>query len=409
MPDTLPRLTPLSAHEQSAKVSQFKQGKRAILCCEGGGVRGIFTLQILKAFEEYTGARCIDIFDMFAGASTGAIIAGALAYGFSLDDLISLYRSDNREIFKKTALGWTRLIIPRYSSEPVERILKGLFADASLAECRRDILITAKDTVRGETTYFTAFHGPNDIRGTYQDVRLRDAIAASAASAPTYFKPFGRFIDGGIGSYNNVSYVAAVEALRYSARPVPKGRVNDRGERDPQGRWPVYTYPAADQLYAPGNLHVLSFGTGRQVLNMEPGEAEDIKTSIGWLHWIIGEGFDDANREQTYIAHEELDANEHAITFRDYQLNYTDVAVERLRAIDPQLPPGVEGRKLSLDSVDSFDFLDRLGRAFGTWLKQDHRFLSSQEFADPILTQPAKYHIDVYSKQVKDELRSRVR
>ena len=53
---------------------------RRILACDGGGIRGIITLQCLKKLEDRVG-RLVQYFDMFAGTSTGAMIAGGLAAG----------------------------------------------------------------------------------------------------------------------------------------------------------------------------------------------------------------------------------------------------------------------------------------------------------------------------------------
>src|SRR5450432_517190 len=64
---------------------------RAILCLDGGGIRGILTLQLLKALEAQAGAPCHQIFDMVAGTSTGAIIAGLIASGRSAVEIDELY------------------------------------------------------------------------------------------------------------------------------------------------------------------------------------------------------------------------------------------------------------------------------------------------------------------------------
>src|SRR6185369_13019758 len=54
---------------------------RALLTLDGGGIRGIMTIQLLKALEEQAGAPCFRIFDLCAGTSTGGIIAGLIASG----------------------------------------------------------------------------------------------------------------------------------------------------------------------------------------------------------------------------------------------------------------------------------------------------------------------------------------
>ena len=458
------RLTPLSTDAIPESVIRYRAGRRLILCLDGGGIRGILTLQALKSLEQHVGGRCIDVFDMFAGTSTGAIIAGALAWGVSVDDLIALYRDRHREIFTRskrwiavaaatallaaivgyligawlgagigavtggvggTLIGRSLLVVPVYDHRRFRRILESLFGDDTLADCHRDILITGKDTVRAETTYFTAFHpqpSPQDgsaagsrtasVRGTYRNVRLSKAILASAGSVPIYFRPVGRFVDGGIGTFANVSYAAPVEALRFSAEPREVGRLNDEGKIDPDGRWPVYDYPREDQLYRPGAVGVVSFGTGRQVTNMDVGKAQRIATALGWIGWIINEMLSDSDEQQSYVAFQELMREQQAIDFRRFQIHFTPRTMDVLRSIEPGLPERIDGSKLTLDAVNRFELLDALGRGFGAWLRQarpgDDRarfdLTGHVELGHPVTSNPARYHIDAYSREVMAEL-----
>lgn len=64
---------------------------RWICSIDGGGLRGIFPLRMLEQLEAYYGKPCSEMFDMFAGTSTGSIIASMLATGHSVKDVISLY------------------------------------------------------------------------------------------------------------------------------------------------------------------------------------------------------------------------------------------------------------------------------------------------------------------------------
>lgn len=326
--------------------------RKAILTLDGGGVRGIITLHALRAMEGVFGQSCFQTFHGFAGTSTGAIIAGALAYGLSVDQLIDLYRERRQEIFSRTLSSYfLGPLVTRYRKGPIREILRDFFGDVTLEQLRKDIFITATDTVRSETTYFTSFTQNGNRWGHYQQLLLRHAIEASL-SAPTYFPPHGRFIDGGVGVHNNPAYVSAVEALRFSRPPVAGG---------PQGG-----------VYQKGRLDVVSFGTGAQPQLMEPGEAA--RTSVfGWLGYVIGEGMDQASSQQSYIAWNELKNEENAIRFYRYQLHLSDADPSRdfiSNTLGLWLPPDFEMDELTLDAADDerFDFLDAVGQAWGAYL-----------------------------------------
>ena len=52
-----------------------------ILFLDGGGIRGLLSIEILMDIEARTEKRIIDLFDWIVGTSTGRIIALALVYG----------------------------------------------------------------------------------------------------------------------------------------------------------------------------------------------------------------------------------------------------------------------------------------------------------------------------------------
>lgn len=52
-----------------------------ILCLDGGGVRGLVQIEMLRQIEQKTGKRIVDLFEWIVGTSTGGIIALALVYG----------------------------------------------------------------------------------------------------------------------------------------------------------------------------------------------------------------------------------------------------------------------------------------------------------------------------------------
>jgi hypothetical protein len=324
---------------------------RRILACDGGGIRGIITLHCLKALEERLGVERLCLyFDMFAGTSTGAMIAGSLAAGAKVSEVIDAYVNDRRKIYTRSPLWLLWPLATKYRKGPMRRFLRKTFEDKKLGELPADLLITAVDTVRSEITFFSSFktlERDEETRqfkryGTYKDVRLRDAVEASA-SAPTYFKAHGRFIDGGSTVYINPAYVAAVEALRYSS---PKGR------------------PELSRYYN-ARIEVYSFSTGVFARSMEGGEAMDT-FPFDWIEYLIEESSSQAGEQQSYIAQRELELAAGAIVFNRHDLYLTP------RVIWDWAPPGCifDPDQLALDAVDEkrFALLSALGQRYGEHL-----------------------------------------
>ena len=55
-----------------------------ILCLDGGGVKGLVQIEMLRQIEQRTGKRIVELFDWIVGTSTGGIIALALVHGISI-------------------------------------------------------------------------------------------------------------------------------------------------------------------------------------------------------------------------------------------------------------------------------------------------------------------------------------
>ena len=63
-----------------------------IVSCDGGGIRGIVTTLLLQDIQTKV-PNFLDRVDIFAGTSTGAIIALGLARGVPIHTLVNLYQS----------------------------------------------------------------------------------------------------------------------------------------------------------------------------------------------------------------------------------------------------------------------------------------------------------------------------
>jgi patatin-like phospholipase/acyl hydrolase len=114
-----------------------------VLSLDGGGVRGILELIVLRYLQDYftheLGAYVpvIEMFDLVVGTSTGGIIALGLAH--CLWDIRSSIRKFTdlvREIFAPRPLGtrpfFRYLYSHKYRSSPVENAYKNLFSKNEL-------------------------------------------------------------------------------------------------------------------------------------------------------------------------------------------------------------------------------------------------------------------------------------
>ena len=70
-----------------------KQGLR-ILSMDGGGMKGLATVQMLKEIEKGTGKRIHELFDLICGTSTGGMLAVALGIKLmTLEECEDIYKN----------------------------------------------------------------------------------------------------------------------------------------------------------------------------------------------------------------------------------------------------------------------------------------------------------------------------
>jgi len=80
---------------------------KRLLALDGGGIRGVFALEVLAQIEARLREKAgnphlllADHFDYLAGTSTGAIIATCLAWGMSVAEVRDLYVGKAVEMFQ---------------------------------------------------------------------------------------------------------------------------------------------------------------------------------------------------------------------------------------------------------------------------------------------------------------------
>jgi predicted acylesterase/phospholipase RssA len=151
-----------------------------ILALDGGGVKGALSARILERLE--VEAPFLHNIKLFAGTSTGGIIALALAARVSVSDIVSLYRDHSSTIFQsrdwvdKVSGGMDEYVRANYGQEGLRGVLTDVFGDLRLPDLETDVLLPCFDLMRFR---------PKFLDRT-DDWSLVDAALATSA-APTYF------------------------------------------------------------------------------------------------------------------------------------------------------------------------------------------------------------------------------
>ena len=191
-----------------------------ILALDGGGTRGIYTAQLLANIERAFQVQLKECFNLIAGTSAGAIIAGAAATGIPMEEIVYLFEKEAPQIFRKK---WYRhpLFFSRYSKSLLAKSLVKHLPELLLDDIETPLMITCSDLINGSGYVFKTggyrhppLHSPND-GASVLNVPLREAILASCA-APTFFDPslIGNVLlsDGSLWA-SNPSLAALTDAI----------------------------------------------------------------------------------------------------------------------------------------------------------------------------------------------------
>ena len=201
-------------------------GPKKLLALDGGGVRGVITLEVLHRLESTLAEELCagedfvlgDYFDYIAGTSTGAIIAAGLAKGLRVAHLLDLYLTRGQEMFDHAAL--RRRYHYRYGGLRLRNLLQGMLGkDTTLGS--EDLKTLLLVVVRNATTDspWPLSNNPNALFNSASRadnnlaIPLWQLVRASTA-APTYFPPetvtLGEhgfvFVDGTLTMYNNPAF-----------------------------------------------------------------------------------------------------------------------------------------------------------------------------------------------------------
>lgn len=226
--------------------------KYRILSLDGGGIRGILTARLIERIAAQR-PDFLSSVDLFAGTSTGSILAIGLAKGLTPTDLVRLYREQGPHIFHHDILHdvgslWG-LRGAKYTTKNRLQGIQPTIGEITLADLLPKHVLVATYQLDSQNPiepvpagqpqtwkakFFHNYAGP-DSDGAEKAI---DVIMRSSA-APTYFPIYQGFVDGGVVA-NNPSVCALAQAIN----------TNTGGKQDIK------------------DLVLISFGTGMKTTNI---------------------------------------------------------------------------------------------------------------------------------------------
>jgi hypothetical protein len=214
-------------------------GQKRLLALDGGGIRGLITIEVLAELERMlreqlergSDFRLAEYFHYIAGTSTGAIIATCLSLGMSVDEIRAFYLANGEAMFDKASL--LQRFRYKYEDDRLAEKLREVFntylsqderragkSDVTLGSpALRTLLLVVMRNATTDSPWPlsnnpNAKYNARDRKDCNLDIPLWKLVRASTA-APTYFPPeelrLGEkaflFVDGGVTTYNNPAFL----------------------------------------------------------------------------------------------------------------------------------------------------------------------------------------------------------
>ena len=353
---------------------------KKILALDGGGIRGMMTVEVLAKIEKILQNRLgreddfvlSDYFDFVSGTSTGAIIAAGISLGMKVDDIRNFYLDSGRQMFDKAFL--LRRFRYKYDDEKLADKMREVFgAETTLGS---DGLKTVLMMVMRNASTDSPWPVSNNPYAKYNDrkrddcnlnIKLWQLVRASTA-APTYFPPevveVGKhkfiFVDGGITMYNNPAFqtflMATVEPYKMNwATAEDKMLIVSIG---------TGTSPDANASLDPTDMNLLyNAGSIPSALMFAALNEQDFLCRV-FGKCLAGDQLD---REVKTLIDSKGPVNPKLFTYVRYNAELTRSGLDDLGLEDIK-PENVQ----KLDSVDYIPDLQRVGKAVSEKVDPEH-------------------------------------
>ena len=133
-----------------------------ILSVDGGGIRGIIPALVLAAIEDVMKKPVRELFDFFAGTSTGGILSLLINNPefIPADRLADIYNNDGaNRIFKKNFFTEATYLFrsAKYDKRGIESVLAEKFKKAQLKDILKPVLISSYETECRNATFFNNY------------------------------------------------------------------------------------------------------------------------------------------------------------------------------------------------------------------------------------------------------------
>ena len=246
-----------------------------ILSIDGGGIKGIVPAVVLLHLEKLLNqlsknqnSRIHDYFDLFSGASTGAIIiAGLLSPDknnrpkYSPEEILDLYLENGHIIFNSSFFQEIKsvsgIVNVKYDPEGLESVFEKYFGKSELKSLLKPSLIPVYDLSRGKNYFFRQQKALTSPRHNFY---VKDLLRG-ATSALSYFPP------AQISTVNDREHRCFIDGGVFANNPA------------------LSAY--AEFRYHNSNLHakdtmMLSLGTGRKTTNLDC----EVTANWGAAEWL---------------------------------------------------------------------------------------------------------------------------